>query len=175
MNRQARWLVLMATAVSAAVCGCIANPPTERDMQATVDAAVLEKETQLETKAAADRDILLTQIAGEFIIQLDQLRSDLSSAGGPSSAGDDAISGILEPTAPYWIATPTLSLSAGLPASQPIPTVGSGGISGATAVSGECVDRFEFLSDVTFPDGTMTLPNKIELVYGIFFWIYFVI
>ena len=159
MNRQARWLVLMATAVSAAVCGCIANPPTERDMQATVDAAVLEKETQLETKAAADRDILLTQIAGEFIIQLDQLRSDLSSAGGPSSAGDDAISGILEPTAPYWIATPTLSLSVGLPVSQPIPTVGSGGISGATAVSGECVDRFEFLSDVTFPDGTMTLPN----------------
>lgn len=159
MNRQARWLVLMATAVSAAVCGCIANPPTERDMQATVDAAVLEKETQLETKAAADRDILLTQIAGEFIIQLDQLRSDLSSAGGPSSAGDDAISGILEPTAPYWIATPTLSLSADLPVSQPIPTVGSGGISGATAVSGECVDRFEFLSDVTFPDGTMTLPN----------------
>ena len=62
MNRQARWLVLMATAVSAAVCGCIANPPTERDMQATVDAAVLEKETQLETKAAADRDILCREI-----------------------------------------------------------------------------------------------------------------
>lgn len=65
------WMAIIMTLV---LSGCIANSPTNQDIQATVDAALLIKEAQMETKSAQDRELMMTQVAGEFTSQLEMLR-----------------------------------------------------------------------------------------------------
>ena len=138
------WMAIIMTLV---LSGCIANSPTNQDIQATVDAALLIKEAQMETKSAQDRELMMTQVAGEFTSQLEMLRSELKTLSEARLADAPAE---VQPTVPFHIATPTLSIGGGKN-----PTAAAV----ATSEPGSCVNRFAFLSDVTFPDGTMTLPR----------------
>ena len=137
----------MAIIMALILSGCIANSPTNQDIQATVDAALLIKEAQMETKSAQDRELMMTQVAGEFASQLEMLRSELKTLT-EARLVDAPVE--VQPTVPFHIATPTLSIGGGKnPTAAAVVTSGPG----------SCVNRFTFLSDVTFPDGTMTLPR----------------
>lgn len=154
MKRRVQILSGMGLVLMVFFGGCIANPPSELSVQSTVDAAVAAKELQMETRAVEEREILLTQVSGEFNAQLETLRIELQAVGNLDSSGQ---SGVLEPTVSFLVATPTLSIgggSSGSPISVSIPTVDL-----APAPQGSCTNRFTFLSDVTFPDGTMTMPR----------------
>lgn len=138
----------IAVIVMAVMSGCIANSPTNQDIQATVDAALLTKEAQMETKSAQDRELMMTQVAGEFTSQLEILRSELKAL--TDARNIDAPPDV-QPTVPFYVATPTLSIGGGISSTVSAVSV--------TSAPGSCVNQFTFLSDVTFPDGTMTLPR----------------
>lgn len=154
MKRRVQLLVGMSIILVFFFSGCIANQPNELSVQSTVDAAVATKEFEMETRAAVEREILLTQVAGELNAQLQALRSELQAKDDDDSS---AQSGVLAPTVSFLVATPTLSIGSGSSSastSAAIPTMGL-----TAAPQGSCTNRFTFLSDVTFPDGTMTMPR----------------
>lgn len=146
MTRRSFLFLIVFTAVLLTVVGCAENRPAGIDIQATIDTVVDEKQTVLETQVADTQAQFATQVAHEVDYKIEQaiiaLRTEFETKEQ-----------VADPNS-FLIATPTLSIGAG----ASIPTVVVAGSNSAAANAGGCTDSFAFLGDVTFADGTMTLP-----------------
>lgn len=118
--------------------GCTANVPEPLDIEATVQSnvekAVQDKKLVDETMLQEALDQQAAKISSDIDLKLNMMMTQMADKQ--------------EPTPNFYIATPTLSIGSNQNNAQT-----------AAGSDGNCVVKFAYLSDVTFPDGTMTLPK----------------
>lgn len=118
--------------------GCTANMPEPLNLESTVQSNI---DTIIQDKNLVDEEMLQSALDK----QAEKISSDM----------DEKLNLIMtmvadpkEPTPNIYIATPTLSIGSSQSGTQAAPVT-----------DGNCVVKFAYLSDVTFPDGAMTLPR----------------
>ncbi len=124
-------LILIATILTVILSGCTENAPTTIDLDATIQAGI---DTALNSGLYVNSQTLeQSQMAQntQIAYEMDVKLNALSTAVYEKAQQ--------EISQPEIVGTPTLSIG--------------------SHTLDNCINQFEFLSDVTFPDGTMTLPG----------------
>lgn len=125
--------ILSSIILTIALSGCTANAPSPIDLDGTIQAGIA---SALEEKANID---YIDQESLELSQQAQNTQIALEFNRKLDSLSTEVFEKMQETVDPEMIGTPTLSIG--------------------SSATGNCVNQFEFLSDVTFPDGTMTLPG----------------